>query len=45
MEIKYLQVLVMNNGEIFCCGESLGFLNKEQQQYLFHKAEVATPKE
>jgi len=27
MEIKYLQVLVMDNGEILCEGQTIGFIS------------------
>jgi hypothetical protein len=54
MEIKYLQVLVMDNGEIICCGKTVGFTNtagggmdgkKTMGEFLFAKDEVATVKE
>jgi len=48
MEIKYLQVLVMDNGEIICLGNTIGFINsksicgKTLNDYLFKKEEVST---
>lgn len=37
MEIKFLEVLVMPNGEILCGGISLGFRAKEWSNYLFNR--------
>ena len=47
MEIKYLQVLVMDNNEIICLGKSVGFLSDKSHNgkplgdYVFTKEEVA----
>lgn len=40
MEIKYLQVLVMDNGEIICLGKTIGWEDK-LGKYLFNKEQVA----
>ena len=51
MEIKYLQVLVMDNGEIICLGKSIGFLTDKSHNgtplsnYVFTKEEVKDAKE
>lgn len=34
MEIKYLQILVMDNGEILCCGKSIGQIIKSKKGHL-----------
>jgi hypothetical protein len=38
-EIKYLQVLVMPNGEIICLGKKIGFINTKSEldygKYIF----------
>ena len=39
MEIKYLEVLVMPNGEILCEGKTIGWVDKFGK-YLFDKKEV-----
>lgn len=44
MEIKYLQVLVMDNGEILCLGKTIGWEDK-LKGYLFTKEEVKNAKE
>ena len=51
MEIKYLQVLVMPNGELLCLGKTLGFKDskiphemKTLGSYLFTKEEVSKQK-
>ena len=36
MEIKYLQVLVMDNGEILCNGKTIGW-EKDLGKYLFNE--------
>jgi len=48
MEIKYLQVLVMDDGEILCLGKTIGFAQSKIQgeqktlnSFLFTKEEVA----
>lgn len=40
MEIKYLQVLVMDNGEILCNGKTVGWV-KDLGKYLISEQEVA----
>ena len=40
MEIKYLEVLVMPNGELLCKGKTVGWLNT-LLQYVFTPEEVA----
>lgn len=54
MQIKYLQVLVMPNGEIISCGKTVGWLTtkgggidgkKTFADFLFTKEEVANVKE
>lgn len=44
METKYLQVLVISNGEIICLGKTVGFTDK-LGEYLFTKEEVKNAKE
>jgi hypothetical protein len=44
MEIKYLQVLVMDNGELLCNGKTVGFVDK-LGKYVFTKEEVAKQEE
>lgn len=34
MEVKYLQCLVMDNGEILCSGQTIGWV-KDLGKYLF----------
>lgn len=53
MEIKYLQVLVMPNGEVICAGKTIGWTSdaikgeevKTLGAYLFSKDEVADAQE
>jgi hypothetical protein len=50
MEIKYLQVLLMDNKEVICLGKSLCFADSKRGDktfgdYLFTKKEVAKLKE
>ena len=48
MEIKYLQVLVMPNGEILCEGKTIGWADNHEgniSKYVFTKEEVAKQKE
>lgn len=33
MEIKYLEVLVMDNGEMICGGKSLGFITDKVSSF------------
>lgn len=39
MEIKYLQVLVMPNGEILCEGKTIGWV-KDLGKYIFSEASI-----
>lgn len=53
MDIKYLQVLVMPNGEIICAGKTIGFTDtptlgdetKKLGDYLYSKEDVANARE
>ena len=51
MQIKYLQVLIMPNGEILSFGKTIGWVDSQMPDgkkfgdYVFTKAEVAEQKE
>ncbi len=42
MEIKFLEVLVMDNGEILCLGKTIGY-RKDFEKYLIDKENVKRP--
>jgi len=40
MEIKYLEVIVMGNGELLNSGRTVGFVNDEKEEGLYTKEEI-----